>query len=200
MSNSLATLIIKKKFNSAVVHNFDVHGDLTLVGDGRVTNHVVIEAEAFKLVGVKPATENSEGVFVTLDFVHTAEKEARTQQFVPYRWDESTDIKLRIDWLCDVDATGGAVVWGIEYIAIKDNEAVDGATTTITEACVGAGAGLLQRSELTVKILAANVEADDISGIRIFRDHDAAGDTLDQTARFVALHLHFVRNKIGGPI
>jgi len=42
----------------------------------QVSNHIIVPAEAFKLIGAKPAVENSEGIFITLDFVHTAEKEA----------------------------------------------------------------------------------------------------------------------------
>jgi len=85
-------------------------------------------------------------------------------------------------------------------LAIKDNEAVDGATASFVQAFTGAGAGLIQRSTFTIKLLKANLEYDDLLGIRIYRDHDHAGDTLDQTVRFLALHLHFIRNKIGGVI
>lgn len=172
-------------------------GEINLIGTARVINHVVMHAGVFKLHGLKPAVINNEGIFITLDFVHTAEKEAYVSQFIPFRWDSDTDVEVEIDWLTDADGTGGDVVWGIEYLAIKDNEVIAGAPTTITQAFTGAGAGLMQRSHFTTKLLKGNLEADDILGIRIFRDHDAGGDTLDLTARFLALHLHFIRNKIG---
>jgi len=173
---------------------------ILLVMSSRVVNHITMPAGQFKLIGAKPAVIGSEGIFITLDFVHTAEKEAYSKGFVPYRWDSDTDLAVRIDWLCDADATGGDVVWGIEYIAIKDNEQVAGSTVTVTEAFTGAGAGLMQRSLFTTRILKANIASDDILGIRIFRDHDAGGDTLDQTARLLALHLHFKRDKMGQPL
>ncbi|GAG08528.1 unnamed protein product, partial [marine sediment metagenome] len=163
-------------------------------------NHIVIHAGSFKVHGAAQATVGVEGIFITLDYVHTAEREGFATQFIPFRWDSDTDIEFTIDWLCDVDATGGAVTWGVEYLAIKDNETVDGTEIAVIQAFTGAGAGLMQRSTFTTKILKANLEADDIMGIRIYRDHDHAGDTLAQTARFLAIHMHFIRNKIGGPI
>jgi len=166
----------------------------------QTTNHIVIHAGSFKVHGASAAVVNVEGVFITLDYIHTAEREAFATQFIPFRWDSDTDIVMEMDWLCDVDATGGAVVWGVEYLSIKDNEAVDGAEVVVAQAFTGAGAGLMQRSMFTTKILKANLEHDDIMGIRIYRDHDHGSDTLDQTARFLALHMHFVRDKIGGPV
>ncbi|MBA7686907.1 hypothetical protein ES703_95367 [subsurface metagenome] len=172
-------------------------GEINLHGTARVINHVIMPAESFKLAGVADPAFGLEGTFITLDFVHTLEKEAFAKGFIPFRWDSDTDVEVRIDWLTDADGTGGDVVWGIEYLARKDNEVVAGATTTITQAFTGVGAGLMQRNVFTTKLLKGNLEADDIIGIRIFRDHDAAGDTLDLTARILALHLHFIRNKIG---
>ncbi|GAG77314.1 unnamed protein product [marine sediment metagenome] len=156
----------------------------------QVINHVIIPAEIFKLTAAKPAVINDEGIFITLDFVHTAEKEAYLKGFIPFRWDEDTDVEMRIDWLCDADGSVGGVAWGIEYLAIKDNEAVDGATATITEAFTGRTAGLMRSNHFTTKLLKANLEADDIISLRIFRDHDHAGDTLDQTARFLFLSMY----------
>lgn len=176
---------------------FAADGEMTLHGNARVGNHITMHAEAFKLTGAKPAVVNSEGVFITLDFVHTTEKEAYASQFVPYRWDSDTDVEIIVCWFCDNDATGGDVTWGIEYRAIKDGEQVNGAVTTITQSFTGAGAGLAKRCIFTTKLLKANLEADDLLGIRIFRDHDDAGDTLNETARFLAVHLHFTRNKLG---
>jgi len=166
----------------------------------QVMNHIIMPAEAFKLIGAKPAAENNEGIFITLDFVHTAEKEAYLKGFVPFRWDSDTDVEMRIDWLCDADGSVGDVAWGVQYLSLKDNETVGAAGVTITEAFTGRTAGLMRSNYFTTKLLKANLESDDIMSVRIFRDHDHAGDTLAQTARFLALHLHFIRNKIGEKI
>ncbi|GAH00777.1 unnamed protein product, partial [marine sediment metagenome] len=138
-----------------------------------------------------------DGVHVTLDFVHTVVRDAFAKGFIPFRWDSSTDVEVGIDWECDDDATGGAVVWGIEYLAIKDNEEVGVAGTEITQAFQGAGAGLMQRNHFNTKLDHDILEADDIIGIRIFRNTTSMDDDLGKTARFLALHLHFIRNKIG---
>lgn len=199
-NNTMAGNLTVGSFKAGDATNYTevkTDGEINLHGTARVINHAVIHAGAFKLVGLKPAVVDNEGVFVTLDFVHTSETEAYAAQFIPFRWDSDTDVEIVIDWLCDVDATGGDVTWAIEYLARKDNEEVGAAGTTITQSFTGAGAGLNQRSIFTTKLLKANLQADDILGVRIYRDHDNAGDTLNETARFLALHFHFIRDKIG---
>jgi len=176
-------------------------GLATMYGDARIINHITIHAGTFKLHGGDAATTGAVGVFPVLDFSDGSLAEAFATQFVPFRWDSGTDIGVSIDWLCANDATGGDVAWNIAYLAIKDNEEVGAApTATLTQAFTGAGAGLLQRSEFTTKIVKENITADDIMGIRIFREADGAGDTLGETARFVAIHLHMIRNRLGKPI
>jgi len=177
-----------------------VNQPVALVGSGRVVNHIVLPARGFKLPGVKPATEGVEGLFITLDFVHTAEREARAGTHIPFRWDPSTEVEIMIDWFCDDDASGGDVVWGIEWHAIKNGEAVAGTTGSITQAFTGRTAGLMQRSLMTSKIPAADLERMDDMGVRIFRLPADEGDTLDKTIRFVKLHLHFTANQLGDPV
>ncbi len=177
-----------------------LNGQLQFYGTARIINHVIMPVQRFKLAGIKDPSWGNEGVFITLDFVHNAVKEAFAQGYIPFRWDSDTDVTILIDWLCDNDARGGDVVWAIEYLARKDDEEVGAAGVTISQAFTGANAGLLQRNIFTTKILKGNIEADDIIGIRVYRDTDDAGDTLVETARFVSLHLHFTRNKIGQPL
>lgn len=175
-------------------------GLLTMVGGARVINHVIIHAGSFKLAGANQAAIGIDGLFITYDFVHNAMKEIWGSQFVPYRWDNTTDISAHLDWFTDADGTGGDVVWGLDYLGRADNEeAGAAAAASITQAFTGAGPGLIQRSEFTTKILKTNIAADDLLGVRIWRDTGDAADTLALTARFLALHLHFIRDKIGKP-
>lgn len=173
-------------------------GGVILHGDARVVNHLILHAGSFKLHGGDAAGVEAAGIFPVLDFADGSLSEAFGTQFIPFRWDSDTDIRVEIDWLCDNDATGGDVVWNVSYLSIKSGEEVGAApVVTLNQAFTGAGAGLLLRSSFTTKIIKANLAVDDIMGIRIFREANGAGDTLTETARFVALHLHYIRNKHG---
>lgn len=177
--------------------NVTSDGVTTWHGRGRVVNHVTLFPAAFKLHGANAAAVNDDGNFITLDFADGAEKDIYASHFVPFRWDASTDITVKIDWVCDADASAKAVAWNVKYTSIKDGEEVGVAGTTLTQAFTGRTAGLLRRSTFTTKIVKANIASDDDIGIKVFREVNGTGDTLDATARLIAVHLHFIRNAIG---
>ena len=70
-----------------------------------------------------------------------------------------------------------------------------GATTT-TEVTSGATVtGQLQCTEFTTELTGG--EAHDILGIRVFRNHDHGEDGLNDRAKLIAVHLHFLKDKLG---
>ena len=175
-------------------------GQLQLYGTARVVRHLLMDPKRFKMPAANFPGESFEGLFYTLDFDRNAEESAYIQDHIPYRWDPATDIEIHIRWLHDnVDA--GAVVWGIEYKAIKDGEAVAGAGTTITKTTAGNHpAGEMIDTAFTVKILAANLETHDEIAIRLFRKAADGADTLDEDARALEVLFNFTENKLGKPI
>lgn len=172
-------------------------GQILLVSDARIINHLLIDPTRFKLPATNFPGESLEGIFYTLDFDKNTEESAYAQDDVSFRWDNTTDIEVKVTWLHDgVDA--GKVVWGIEYKGIKAGEAVVGAGTTITQVSAGNHvAGVVVETTFTVKILHGNLERDDHLAIRLFRDSTDENDTLAEDARFIDVHFHITENNFG---
>lgn len=172
-------------------------GEIELHGTARVERHFIIDPGRFKKPGLNPPGDSFEDLFYTLDFDRNTEESAYCQEQIPFRWDPTTDIVVEIDWLHDsVDA--GKVMWGLEYKSIKGGEAVAGAGTTITQLSAGNhAAGVLVRTVFTAKIVYGNLEQDDTMAIRLFRQAMNMADNLDEDARFINLHVHFIQNKFG---
>jgi len=173
-------------------------GVLTLTGTGRVKNHFRIDPERLTLPAANFPALGLKGVFPTLDYDKTTEESAYLSDYVPFRKDSVSDIAIDgITWCCDTE-TAGAVVWGVEYRSIETGEVVDGATTTITQAqTTNATAGNMNNCVFTTGILAANIASNDDIGIRIFRKAADGADTLDEDARLLGIHLHFITDKLG---
>lgn len=196
-----ATIPSPAKFGDSLNYiEFDHDGGATLHGNARDERHLEIDISRFKLGGINDPIFDSEGIFITLDFADGTDDEAFATDRVPFRWDESTDITVMIDWFSDTDASDKVAVWCVDYISLGDNETVNGSVTAISHNCGGAGAGKLQRSTFTTKMVKESLTSMDTWGIRLWRDGDNVNDTLEDEARFVQFHIHFIQNKFGGPV
>ena len=175
---------------------FKSDGELNLHGTARTIRHLRVGSASWKGHGVNAPTENIEGVFFTIDFDAASDDEVWYTLIVPSRWDTSTDVEFAVDWFYDGILDNGTVCWALEYKGIKDAEAVAGAGTTITQTSAGVHrTGYMVRTTFTTKILAANLEAGDTLGFRLYRDVSA--DTLAADARLLNTHFHFTQNKLG---
>ena len=192
--------ITEQKFGSATDYAyFTANGNVVFVGKARTTLHLNLEPERFKFKSVKYPAVGFEGIFQTLDYDDAAEEEAFAEDHVSFRWDDTTDIEIVIDWLHD-NTDNGVVVWGVEYSSIKAGEVVNGVSTTVTQPSAGNHpAGILQTTYFTDKILHENLEYDDVIAVRLFRDATNVLDTLAEDGRAVEAHFHFVRNVLGEP-
>jgi|GEM_PF-4351667 len=159
----------------------------------RVERHLILDPKRFQMPAANFPGESFKGLYYTMNFDKTTEESTYCQEHVPYRWDVATDIEVMVAWLHD-NADAGAVVWGIEYKAIKAGEAIAGAGTTITQASVGThAAGVEVRTAFLLKILHTNLEQDDDLAIRFFRKAADAGDTLNEDARAINVHITFTQ-------
>jgi len=164
---------------------------------GRVEKHLVLEPKRFKLPASNYPSETFEGLYYTLDFDASTEESAYAQEIIPFNWAFETDIRIEIDWFHDT-ADNGKVVWGVEYKAIKEGEAIAGSGTTITQTTAGNHpADELIKTTFDDKILGSNLEQGDLFAVRVFRDADNANDTLGEDARLLQVHFHFIQDKIG---
>lgn len=170
-------------------------GEINLHGDARVSRHLRIGSGSFKL-GASSPTAGLTGVFPHLSFSNAVEQEGHYQLLVPFRWDSSIDIEICFDWLYTGAQDNGTVKWGLEYNSKKEGEDPTAGSVTISNASPGNHiTGQIIRTCLTTKILAANLEAEDLFGLRIFRD--VAGDSLATPAILLGIHLHIIQNKLG---
>jgi len=164
---------------------------------GTVTRHVIIDPTRFKIPAANYPSEGFEGIFYTLDFDKATDESAYCIEHIPYRWDKDTSIEVEVFWLHDSVDTG-VVVWGVEYLGIKDGETVDGSSVTTTQASAGTHtAGELVSTKFTTKILYTNLEVHDMLALRFYRDANHASDTLDEDARIINVCFHFTMNKLG---
>ena len=177
------------------VGDLNVDNELTLVGDGRVYNHIRIAAPQFKPGATAPG-DGTEGLFRTLDFSNDREESAYFTLLVPFRVEEGSEIGAEIDWCHALGADAGKVRWGIEYIFIMAGETVDGTTATTEVTTVGSHtSGKLVSTSLITNL--TGTVAHDALGIRIFRNHDHAGDTLGGDCKLIKIHLHFISDRLG---
>jgi len=172
-------------------------GVLSLVGTARVLNNLRIWPTAFKLPAANFPASDTVSVFDVLDFDDTTEESCYVDVILPYRREQGTDVTVSVYWH-SAAAIAGDCIWGIEYNAIADGDAVGGATTTVEEAFTTDGtAGDLSIDTFTTKILAANIDTKNIAGIRLYRKAADALDTLVGDARCMGLNLEFTTDKLG---
>jgi len=176
---------------------FSSTGVLTMAGTARVHNHLRIWPSAVKIPAANAPASDVVGVFDVLDFDDGTEESAYVDIVLPHRREDGTDVTVTVYWMSSA-ATTGDCVWGIEYRAIADGDAVDGATTTVEQAFTTDGtAGDLSFSIFTTKMLAANLDGKELVGLRLYRKAADDLDTLVGDARCLGIHLGFTTNKMG---
>ncbi len=175
----------------------DENGTITLHGEAKVENHYILDPKRFKLPASNFPAESFEGIFYTLDFDASTDKSAYAEEHVPFKWDGITDFNITIDWLHD-SADAGKVVWAVEYLSISEGDTVASAGTTITQVSTGTHPeNILIKTDFNVSILATNLSIDDDFAMRVFRDADHDGDTLNEDAKLLNMHIHYITNKLG---
>ena len=178
----------------------DQHGTMSFYGDARYHKHLVVGAGSFKLGATAP-TAGYETIFPTLAFGDGSDDQAHYATWVPFRWDDTTDMTLMIHWQHDTLIKTGKVLWNLTYFGVSAGEDPAGAGTTISQLSAGNHlASSLIETEFTTKILASNLSRMDDLGLLIWRNGDDGTDTLTEAAELVAVHIHYIENQLGDPI
>jgi len=179
--------------------NFKNGGFQTMLGTARVERHLLIDPKRFQMPAANYPGESFEGIFYTLDFDDTTEESAYCLEHIPYRWDNTEDIEVEVDWM-HTGADAGTVVWGLEYKSITTGETFTPPTTTITQTTAAAStANVLIRTAFTTKILHGNLANHDICSFRFYRKAADGSDTLAEDARVINVCFHYIENKLGQP-
>jgi len=133
--------------------------------------------------------------YKVFDFGASADEHAHFNIAMPKSWNEST-ITFRVFWSSTATDTDG-VAWGLQGIALSDNEAIDtafGTPIVVTDDAQSA-AGELYVTAVSSAVTVGGTPAEgDLVFFRIFRDVSDANDDMTEDARLIAVQLFFTTN------
>jgi hypothetical protein len=131
----------------------------------------------------------------TLDFDAAAAEYAQFQIQMPKGWNESTVTALFV-WSHAATATNFGVVWGVQGVALSDDDAIDvafGTAQTVTD--TGGTTNDLYRSNETAAVTTAGTPAEnDVVVFQVYRDATNGSDTLAIDARLHGVALFYTTN------
>jgi hypothetical protein len=127
-----------------------------------------------------------------LDFDDAADEHAHFNIAFPKSWNEGT-ITFQVWWSSTATDTDG-VAWGLQAVAISDNEALDAAWGTaivVTDDAQSATDELYITSESAALTIAGTPAANDLVFFRIFRDVSDANDDMTEDARLIGVKIFY---------
>lgn len=130
--------------------------------------------------------------YPVLDFDATADEHAHFNIAFPKSWNEGT-VTFQVWWSSTATDTDG-VAWGLQAVAISDNEAIDAAWGTaivVTDDAQSAAGELYITAESAAVTIAGTPAANDLCFFRIFRDVSDANDDMAEDARLIGIKLFF---------
>lgn len=131
----------------------------------------------------------------TLNFHQSTQQHAQFAIPLPKRWNRGT-ITARFRWSHAATTTNFGCVWGIQAVAVGDNEAINQAYGTAVEVTdTGGTTNRLYVSGETAAFTVANTPADgDTIFFRVYRKAADAADTLAIVARLHGVDLFITTN------
>lgn len=131
----------------------------------------------------------------SLDFDASAAEYAQFQIQMPKGWNEGTMTALFV-WSHASTATNFGVVWGIQAVALSDDDAIDvafGTAQTVTD--TGGTTNDIYRSNETGAVTIAGTPAEnDVVVFQVYRDATNGSDTLAIDARLHGVALFYTTN------
>jgi hypothetical protein len=130
----------------------------------------------------------------TLDFDAAADEFAQFIIRMPESWDEGT-VTASFSWSSNVAGTN-AVVWGLQAVALSDDDALDtafGTAQTVTDAQTAQG-DIMHTAATSAITIAGTPAAKDLVIFQVYRDADAGGDTLAGDARLHSVQVYYMIN------
>lgn len=138
-------------------------------------------------------TSSNKIMLRSLDFDASSDEFA---QFIiprmPKSWNEST-ITARFIWTA---SNTGNVVWGIQAVAISDDDALDaafGTAQTVTDGVTAAG-DVMHSDETSAVTIGGTPAEGDMVVFQVYRDADNGSDTCAVDAKLIGVELFITRN------
>jgi hypothetical protein len=137
-------------------------------------------------------TTTNDVMFSTLDFDASTIEYAQFQIAMPKSWNEGT-VTAQFLW-CATNT--GDVVWGLQGVAISDDDLLDaafGTAQTVTDS-VTATTDLMTSSATAAVTLGGSPAAEDLVVFRVYRNASSGSDTCAVDAKLVGVRLNFTTN------
>lgn len=137
------------------------------------------------------ATSSNQPDLLTLDFDAATDEFAQFGLVMPKKWNAGT-MTARFHWTHGSTTTNFAVVWGIQAVAVSNDDAIGvayGTAVTVTD--TGGTTNDFYTSDESSAMTAAGTPAkEDMVYFRVYRDADAGGDTLAVDAKLIGVTLY----------
>ena len=128
----------------------------------------------------------------TLDFDQSTNEYAQFYLPMPKSWDEGT-VTAKFIWTA---GSTGDVVWGIQGVAISDDDALDaafGTAQTVTDSVTAAN-DVMHTSFTAAMTIGGTPAERDLVVFQVYRDAAAGGDTVAADAKLLAIVLKITTN------
>jgi hypothetical protein len=114
------------------------------------------------------------------------------QVAMPKGWDEGT-VTYQVWWSSTATDTDG-VAWGLQAVALSDNEAIDaswGTAVVVTDDAQSAAGEVYVTSASAAVTIAGTPAEGDVVFFRLFRDVSDANDDMTEDARLIGIKLFY---------
>lgn len=173
-------------------------GLMTFAGNSRVKKHITIEASALKVPGANPPGAAVVGNFSVLQFtgVGATVEQVFFEFHIPVDMDLTENLSVHIHWAPSTAAAGN-VKWQLDWVAINSGELLTAGvtSTSVVDATTSTQDELQESDDMT--IASASLSAEDVIGIRIYRDPADVADTYAADASLVFVEFEYVSDKLG---
>jgi hypothetical protein len=133
--------------------------------------------------------------YAVLDFDATADEHAHFNVAFPKSWNLGT-LTYQVKWSSTATDTDG-VAWGLQAMAVSDNEAIDaswGTAIVVTDDAQSAAGELYVTAESAALTVGGTPAANDLVFFRIFRDVSDANDDMTEDARLIGVRIFYTTN------
>lgn len=137
------------------------------------------------------ATTANRPDILSLDFDPATDEFAQFGFVMPKKWNEGT-VTARFHWTHGATTTNFAVIWGLQAVAVSNDDTIDvayGTAVTVTDTG-GTTNDLYTSDETSAITVAGTPAAEDMVYFRVYRDADAGGDTLAVDAKLLGITLY----------
>ena len=131
----------------------------------------------------------------TLDFDASTDEFAQFAIRMPKNWDEGT---VTAEFVWSAASSSGDVIWGLQGVALANDDAIDtafGTAQTATDTLTATGDICISPTTSAITI-AGTPGAEEYVVFQVYRDADAGGDTLAADARLHGITINYTADTL----